>query len=216
MAAFDLPSDLAVRTHREVAAHLVLRGWIPGGVGDWALALRSPDGTSVARVCPFDPAYAAFVELCRRCPDSPYLPRVLLHADLDGGATLTVLEFLAPLDPAQAADVARRWADGDPAFQDVRQAALAVDAEWRASMPWWDGIDLNAGNVRRGLDGRTVLIDVFCMDGESLYGQVMKDASVVRERLPRSRHLLEIPYIARESAPEEIRALREAWEAGRP
>ena len=45
-------------THRETAAELILSGWIPCGVGDWAIGLRSPDGRWVARVCPFDPAYA--------------------------------------------------------------------------------------------------------------------------------------------------------------
>ncbi len=81
-------------------------------------------------------------------------------------------------------------------------------------MPWWDGIDLNAGNVRRALDGRLTLIDIFCMDGASLYAQVLADSRVVRERMgeEHNRHLLDIPFIARESTPEEIEALRRAWE----
>ena len=32
---------------------------IPCGIGDWAVALRSPDGSLAARVCPFGPAYWA-------------------------------------------------------------------------------------------------------------------------------------------------------------
>ncbi|MEU4547204.1 hypothetical protein [Nonomuraea dietziae] len=90
-------------------------------------------------------------------------------------------------------------------------AAYAVDAGYRARLRWWDGIDLNTGNVRQALDGRVAVIDVFCMDGASLYPQVLKGASVVREKLPGSRHLLDIPYIAMESTPEQIRALHDFW-----
>ncbi|MFD1936289.1 hypothetical protein ACFSKW_32940 [Nonomuraea mangrovi] len=212
-ALLDLPWPSI--THREATAELVLAGWTPCGVGDWATGLRSPDGLWVARVCPFDPAYAAFLDLCRRRPDNPYLPRVAFDTPLDGGGTLAVLEFLAPLEPARAEQVARQWREGaaDPALDEVRQAAAAVDTEYRARMPWWDGIDLNTGNVRLALDGRVAVIDVFCMDGASLYAQILKDAGVVREQLPDSRHILDIPYIARESTPEEIRALHDAWTA---
>ncbi|MER0242154.1 hypothetical protein AAHZ94_08980 [Streptomyces sp. HSW2009] len=241
-------------THRDATAHLVRLGWTPCGVGDWAVGLRSPSGHLAARVCPFDPAYAAFVELCRRCAGNPYLPRVESAEVLDGGGTLTILEFLAPLDGAKAVEVKRQWdalpasaaglpgtggagptglgaepprgAEGaagaatplpaladDPDFMAVYRAAHQVNAEFRATMPWWDGIDLNEGNVRRALDGRTTLIDVFCMDGAALYAQVIADADVVRTRMgeEHTRHLLDIPYIARESSPEEIRVLREAW-----
>ncbi|MET8144489.1 hypothetical protein ABZU32_29640 [Sphaerisporangium sp. NPDC005288] len=202
-------------THREATAELVMAGWTPCGVGDWAVGLRSPDGMWVARVCPFDPAYAAFLELCRRRPGNPHLPRVTFDTALDGGGTLAVLEFLAPLDAARAKEVARQWRDGegDTALAEVRQAAAEVDAEFRARTPWWDGIDLNAGNVRRALDGRVAVIDVFCMDGASLYGQILRDAGSVRVRFPGSRHILDIPYIARESTPEEIETLRAAWQS---
>ncbi|MFF4778922.1 hypothetical protein [Microtetraspora fusca] len=201
-------------SHRQALAELVLLGWTPCGVGDWAVGLRSPGGHLAARVCPFDPAYAAFLELCRRCPGNPYLPRVAVEAALDGGGTLVVLEFLAPLDTA--AEVVRQWRDGggDAALAEVRRTATEIDAERRETVPWWDGVDLNTGNVRRALDGRVVLIDVFCMDGAALYGQILKDATVVRDQLPHSRYALDIPYIARESTPDEIHALRAAWTAG--
>lgn len=204
-------------THREALAELVLLGWTSCGVGDWAIGLRSPIGLLAARVCPFDPAYSAFLELCRRLPGNPYLPRVAFDTALDGGGTLTVLEFLASLETAAAAETARLWrdSDGDAALAEARQVAMEIDAEYRESMPWWDGIDLNAGNVRRALDGRIALTDVFCMDGAALYGQILKDATIVRDRFPHSRYVLDIPYIARESTPEEIRALRDAWTIGK-
>ena len=43
-------------------------------VGDWAVALRSLEGTLVARACPFDPAYWAFVDLCRQCAGNRWPP----------------------------------------------------------------------------------------------------------------------------------------------
>ncbi|GAA3165940.1 hypothetical protein GCM10010466_65930 [Planomonospora alba] len=202
-------------SHRDALAGLARLGWTPCGVGDWAVALRSPDGLLAARVCPFDPAYPAFLELCSRLPGNPYLPRVAFSTPLEGGGSLAVLEFLAPVEERTAADVARRWREGggDPALQEVRRAALEIDARFRARVPWWDGIDLNPGNVRRAVDGRIAFIDVFCMDGAALYGQVLADAAVVRDRFPAdgTRYLLDIPHIARESGPEEIRALRAAW-----
>ena len=72
------------------------------GGRDWAVALRSPEGTVVARVCPFDPAYWAFVDLCRECAGNRWLPRIELAADLEGGGSVFFLEFAAPVDHAVA------------------------------------------------------------------------------------------------------------------
>ena len=62
------------------------------------MALRSPDGTVVAGVCPFDPAYRAFVDLCRECAGNRWLARIELAADLQGGGSAVFLEFIAPVD----------------------------------------------------------------------------------------------------------------------
>ena len=203
------------RSHREALAELVLLGWTPCGVGDWAVVLRSPGGRLAARICPFDPAYSAFLELCRRCAGSRYLPHIDLTAALDGGGSLTVLEFLAPAPEAAAAQLLRQWTqdEGDAELSMVKAAALAVDEEYRARLPWWDGIDLNQGNVRQSVDGRLTLVDVFCMDGAALYGQILQDPAVVRRLIPEEqrRHLLEIPYLARESSPAELHALQDGW-----
>ncbi|HEU4349698.1 MAG TPA: hypothetical protein VFR35_18125 [Actinoplanes sp.] len=203
------------RSYRETLAELILLGWAPCGLGDWAVALRSPDGRHAARISPFDPAYPAFLELCRRCAGNRYLPHVDFSAPLTGGGSLAVLEFLAPAPEAVAAQVIRQWRhdEGDADLRTVRAAALVVDEEFRARQPWWDGIDLNRDNVRRGLDGRLALIDIFCMDGAALYGQILEDPLVVRRLIPpdQRRHLLEIPYLARESSPAELRALHDAW-----
>ena len=180
------------------------------GVGDWAVAARSPDGGSVARVCPFDPAYEAYVELCRRCEGSPYLPRVESSRELAGGASVTVLEWLAPVPEQEARELLARWERDE--LPEVRAAAIGIDAERRAATPWWDGIDLNPGNVRRTAAGHLALIDIFCMDGAALYRQVLDDPGDVRRRFPgRCAHLLDIPYLARETPPDQLGALRAAW-----
>ncbi|WP_344657356.1 hypothetical protein [Catenulispora subtropica] len=207
-------------SHRQVLAALIEAGWVPSGVGDWATGLRSPDGTLVARICPFDPAYAAFVELCRVCAGNPWLPKIELAAELEGGGSAVFLEYAAPAGPEVAEELAERFRDGDGTgfddeFQQVRDAAGKIDASYRAATPWWDGLDLNEAHVRRALDGRLILIDIFCMDGAALYGMILDDLAEVHRRMPRDRmrYVLEIPYIARESSPAEIAALRNAWSA---
>lgn len=202
-------------SHRQVLAELAVRGWVLCGVGDWAVGLRSPEGTLAARVCPFDPAYAAFVRLCRECAGNRWLPRVELAACLEGGGSLVFLEFAAPADQAVAAQVASQWraGAGDADFRQVRRAAERIDAECRTSVPWWDGFDLNEAHIRTAADGRLVLIDIFCVDGASLYGAVLRDIAEVHRQIPREhmRYALEIPFIARHSSTDEILALRKAW-----
>jgi hypothetical protein len=205
-------------SHRQVLAELIGGGWVPCGAGDWAVGLRSPDGALAARVCPFDPAYSAFVDLCRRCIGNRWLPRVELAADLEGGGSVVFLEFVAPVEEAVAVPVTERWrtGTGDAEFEEVRRTARMIDAEYRKSTPWWDGFDMNNAHIRRAIDGRLVLIDAFCMDGASLYGQILDDVAEVHRRIPRERmrYALEIPYIARESSPAEIGALKKAWARG--
>lgn len=202
-------------SHRRVLAELAAGGWVPCGVGDWAVALRSPEGTVVARVCPFDPAYRAFVDLCRECAGNRWLPRIELAADLEGGGSVVFLEFAAPVDHAVAEQVAEQWrtAAGDTELEEVRRAAQMIDAGHRKSTPWWGRCDLNEAHIRRAADGRLVLIDVFCMDGASLYRKILEDVAGVHRRIPRERmrYALDIPYIARESSTAEILALKKAW-----
>lgn len=202
-------------SYSDALVQLLGLGWLPCGIGDWAVGLRAPSGLLAARVCPFDPAHVAFLELCRRCPGNPYLPAVELAVALAGGGALTVMEFLAPVPEAVAAEVTHRWrnGEGDADFDAVRREALAVDARYRATVPWWDGIDLGLGDVGMATDGRLALLDLFCLDGAALYGQILRDAAVVRRRIPEEqrRHLLEIPYLARESNTGELDALRRAW-----
>ena len=204
-------------SYRQVLAGLVDAGWVPCGAGDWAMGLRSPGGSLIARICPFDPAYSAFVDLCRMCLGNRWLPAIELAVGLEGGGSAVFLEFAAPVDRAVAEEVAGQWRHGagDEELGQVRLTAERLDELYRNSTPWWDGLDLNSAHIRRAADGRLVLIDVFCLDGASLYGMILEDIAEVHRRIPRERmrYALEIPYLARESSAAEIRALRRAWEA---
>jgi hypothetical protein len=202
-------------SHRQVLAELGARDWVPFGAGDWAVALRSPDGELVARVCPFDPAYWAFVELCRECAGNQWLPRIELASVLEGGGSVVFLEYVTPVGHPLSQRVAERWqarAD-DPEFGQLRRAAQRIDAEYRASTPWWGQCDLVDAHLYWSAGDHPVLIDVYCMAGEDLYGAILKDVAAVHRRIPRERmrYALDIPYIARESSAQEILALREAW-----
>ena len=208
----DLP--WASLSHRQVLAELAITGWVPCGVGDWAVALRSPAGHVAARVCPFDPAYWAFVDLCRECTGNRWLPRIELAAGLEGGGSVVFLEFVVPVDHPVVKDFAEQWQarDGDPEFQGVSRAALRIHAEYRASTPWWGRCDLDDAHIYSAA-GRPVLLDVFCMAGTELYQAILDNVAAVHRRIPRDRmrYALDIPYIARENSPAEILALRKAW-----
>ena len=205
----------ALLSHRQVLAELATAGWVPCGVGDWAVALRSPEGTVVARVCPFDPAYPAFVDLCRECAGNRWLPRIELAAGLEGGGSVVVLEFVAPVDHPVHGQFAGQWRAraGDTEFEEVRRAAQMIDAGYRKSTPWWGGYDLDDTHIRRAAGGRLVLIDVFRMAGPSLYRAILEDVAEVHRRIPRERmrYALDIPYIARQNSAAEILAFRKAW-----
>ena len=129
----DLPWESL--SHRRVPAGLSAEGWVPCGVGDWAVALRSPEGTLVARVCPFDPAYPAFADLCRQCAGNRWLPGIELAAGLEGGGSVVFLEWVAPVDHPVVRQFAGQWRAraADPEFGEVRRAAQMIDAEYRKS-----------------------------------------------------------------------------------
>jgi hypothetical protein len=201
-------------SHRQVLAELAGAGWVPCGAGDWAVALRSPEGDLVARVCPFDPAYWAFVDLCRECAGNRWLPRIELATGLEGGGSVVFLEYVAPVDHPVVKQFAEQWrtrAD-DAEFQQVRQAAQRIDARYRTSRPWWGRCDLDDEHIYRA-GGRLVLLDVYCMAGADLYQAILDDVAAVHRRIPREqmRYALDIPYIARENSTAEIMALRTAW-----
>lgn len=60
--------------HRDVKCTLLAAGWTPCGAGDWAIALRSPDGTTAARISPFDPTGPYTAALYRQAGHTRQVP----------------------------------------------------------------------------------------------------------------------------------------------
>lgn len=211
MSSFEALRDLP---HREAAGRLLADGWNVCGIGDWATVWRSPDGTQVARVSPFEPAYGVFVELCRRLEGHPLLPRIDFDAPLSGGGRLTVLEFLLSVGSAEADGVVERWAAAmpDDPISQVRRKAEQLDAEAAASIPFWGGLDHNPGNVMKDVSGEPKLVDLFYAAGLETYRVLLEDPAKIAEAFPADRreYMCDIAAVARMSAPNEIAALRAA------
>ena len=211
MRSFDVLRRLP---HREAAGRLLADGWNVCGVGDWATVWRSPDGTQVARISPFEPAYEVFVDLCRGLEGHPLLPRIDFDAPLPGGGRLTVLEFLLPVDAAEANGVVERWAAAlpDDPVSEVRRKAEQLDADAATSIPFWGGLDHNPGNVMRNASGDLKLVDLFYAAGLEIYRVLREDPAKIAEAFPADRreYICDIAAVARMSAPGEMAALRAA------
>src|SRR4029453_17734759 len=82
------PSD-----HGAVERALLDAGWTPCGAGDWAIALRSPDGSTAARISPFDPAGPWAAALYREAAHTGQVPVLFEHRRLAGGGDLQVMEW---------------------------------------------------------------------------------------------------------------------------
>ncbi|WP_166352511.1 hypothetical protein [Phytoactinopolyspora limicola] len=200
--------------HREAAGRLLASGWSVCGLGDWATVWRSPDGTQVARISPFEPAYGVFVALCHGLDGNPMLPRIDLDVALGGGGRLTVMEFLLPVSAEEAGAVAQRWTDaspGDPITQ-VRHEAERLDAEAATSVPFWGGLDHNPNNVMKNVHGEFKLVDLFYAAGLEIYRVLLEDPATIANRFaPHQReYICDIAAISRMSTPEEIARLQSA------
>ena len=172
-------------------------GWSPCGTGDWAFALRSPGGATVARISPFDPAAPYTAALYREAATTGQVPRLIQHLDLAGGARLTVMEHLDPVPEADAAAFLTGLHD-DPALAALAVTVRAVHERGAREQPFWGPLDANPDNVRRGLDGRLVLSDPYYADGPRLYRTAAEDPDAVVRAIPPDlrRHLTEIPLAA--------------------
>ena len=198
-------------SHRRVLAELAAEGWVPCGVGDWAVALRSPEGTVVARVCPFDPAYRAFVSCaasapatdgCRGSSWPPASTAAVRWCSWSSSLRSTI----------RSPDSSLSSGGPGPAIRSSRRCAGQRRGSTRntgKSTPWWGRCDLDDAHIFRAAD-RPVLIDVCCVAGTDLYRAILDDAAGVRRQIPRERmrYALDISYIARENSTGEILALK--------
>ena len=204
--------------HRDVEAVLRERGWTDCGAGDWAIALRSPSSERAARVSPFDPAYPYAVELYRRGADNPYLPRLDLYAELEGGGSLLVMEHLWPADPVQAEALREQIRSGQEGDVDLGIALACVEAVHARALRelrWCGPLDLNPGNFMCDARGQLKLIDLFYMRGLELYSRVESAPSEVLETFPpeRRRYMFEIPYLLRDAPPGRAQEMHDALSA---
>ncbi|GAB2587548.1 hypothetical protein [Kribbella endophytica] len=182
--------------HRAAEEALVSAGWTPCGAGDWAIALRSPDGTAVARISPFDPAAAYAVALYREAAQTWQVPELFAHRRLVGGGDFQILEWLRPVPEPEAVAFHQAIARRAPEVAELADAAGRVLERARAEVPWFGlRLDDNPDNVMRAADGRLVVADLFGADGPNLYAAVATDPDLIVARIPEieRRFMTEIP-----------------------
>ena len=217
MAVLGLLSAQA--THRDVEVTLARDDWTPGGVGDWAFVMRSPDGAVAARISPFDPTGPYSASLYERAGHTGQVPRLFGHRRLSGGGDLQLLEWLEPAGEHEAVEFQRAIALASPEVAELAAAIHLVHQQARRELPWCGPLDTNPANVMRAADGRLVVTDLFYADGPNLYATAWSNPDLVVARIPESerRFMTEIPTA--HSGPwemgtrEEMRQLLKAADA---
>lgn len=193
--AVPLPVDA---DHRVAELAYTSAGWTFCGAGDWAIALRSPDGHTAVRISPFDPTGPYTAELYRRAAHTGQVPHLVAHRRLAGGGDLMELEWLAPADEREAVAFHRLIADHDPAVADLVRILHQVHIRALRDLPWCGPLDDNPHNVMRATHGRLVLTDPYYADGPNLYATAASNPDAVVTRIPEHerRFMTEIPLAA--------------------
>nr|BFE57786.1 hypothetical protein GCM10020063_023120 [Dactylosporangium thailandense] len=205
--------------HRDAEAALLEAGWTPCGAGDWAIALRAPDGTAAARISPFDPTGPYTAALYREAAPTRQVPALFAHRRLAGGGDLQILEWLRPAPAEEAAALHRAIAERAPHVAGLVDVVRRVHARARRELPWCGPLDTNPANVMRAADGRLVVADLFYADGPNLYATAAADPDRVVALIPEPerRFMTEIPLAAsgpwEPGAREAIRAALAAADA---
>ncbi|GGD69682.1 hypothetical protein [Microbacterium murale] len=209
-----LPSDA---THRDAERVFTEAGWTACGAGDWAIALRSPDGapgrTMAVRISPFDPTGPYTAALYREAAHTRQVPQLFAHRRLVGGGDLQVMEWLEAVDEADAIEFHQYIENRDESVAELVDIVRRIHERALQELPWCGPLDQNPSNVMRGSDGRLVVCDLFYADGPDLYATAAAHPEVVAERIPESerRFMTEIPLAA--SGPWDA-AERESMRAG--
>lgn len=181
--------------HRDVRDVLGSRGWTPCGAGDWAIALRSPDGGQVARISPFDPTGSYAAALYREAAHTRQVPVLFEHRRLSGGGDLQLLEWLQPVDAEVAEAMHRAIAGRAPHVAELVDVARRVHGRALRELPWCGPLDDNPSNVMRAPDGRLVVLDLLYADGPALYRTAADDPDQVVAKIPEAerRFMTQIP-----------------------
>ncbi|PWC06305.1 hypothetical protein [Mycetocola zhujimingii] len=206
----SLPSDA---NHRVAERAFTEAGWSRCGAGDWAIALRSPDGSAAVRISPFDPTGPYTAALYREAAHTRQVPHLFAHRRLDGGGDLQIMEWLDAVDEPTAAAFHRALAAREPFVADLVDVVRRIHALARRELAWCGPLDTNPSNVMRGADGRLVVADLFYADGPDLYATAASAPDTVVARIPEAerRFMTEIPLAA--SGPWDT-ASRAAMRAG--
>ena len=196
MEALDLLGRVA--DHRDAERVLLATGWTPCGAGDWAIALRSPDGTMAARISPFDPTGPYSAALYREAAHTGQVPELFAHRRLVGGGDFQMPEWLRPVPPDEAVAFHRAIAMRAPEVVDLADIIRRVHERARRELPWCGPLDTNPANVMRGTDGRLVVADLFYADGPELYAPAATDPDLIVTLIPEAerRFMTEIPLAA--------------------
>jgi hypothetical protein len=208
LALLTRPAD-----HRDAEHVLREQGWSPCGAGDWAIALRSPDGRTVARISPFDPTGPYCAALYAEAAHTRQVPALVAHRRLIGGGDLQLLEWLTPVPQDEAVAFHQAVAERSPQVADLAAIVRRVHDRARRELPWCGPLDGNPDNIMRTADGRLVVIDLFYADGPNLYATAETNPDLVVALIPETerRFMTEIPLTS--SGPWDP-AAREALRAG--
>lgn len=181
--------------HRDAERLLLGRGWSCCGAGDWAIALQSPDGTTGARISPFDPTGPYTAALYQQAARTRQVPELFDHRRLVGGGDVQVLEWLEPVPEEQAHAFHQAVVDHSPQVAELAAILRRVHDRARRELPWCGPLDHNPANVMRGLDGRLVVIDPYYANGPDLYATAQTDPDRVVARIPEAqrRFMTNIP-----------------------
>jgi hypothetical protein len=185
-------------THRDAEQALLTAGWTPCGAGDWAIALRSPDGTTAARISPFDPTGPYSAALYRDAAHTRQVPELFAHRRLTGGGDLQLMEWLRPVPQPEAAAFHRAISTRSPEVADLVDVIRRIHTRALEELPWCGPLDDNPSNVMRGADDRLVVTDLFYADGPNLYATAASNPDLVVARIPEPerRFMTEIPLAA--------------------
>ncbi|WP_427884880.1 hypothetical protein ACQHIV_22105 [Kribbella sp. GL6] len=203
--------------HRGAEQVLRAAGWTSCGAGDWAVALRSPDGLTAARISPFDPAGPYTAALYREAAHTGQVPRLYEHRRLAGGRDLQLLEWLEPVAEDAAAGFHRALAAREDHVAELADVVRRVHERGLRELPWFGPkIDDNPDNIMRSADGRLVAADLFSADGPKLYAAILDDPDLVAATIPENerRFMTELPMTNTGAWPAEtLTAMRSALAA---
>ena len=184
--------------HRDVERALLAAQWTPCGAGDWAIALRSPDGTAAARISPFDPTGPYTAALYRQAAHTRQVPELFTHRRLIGGGDLQIMEWLRPVAKDEAVAFHQAIARRAPEVADLVDIVRQIHERARRELPWCGPLDHNPANIMRAADGRHVVADLFYADGPNLYATAATNPDLIVAKIPEAerRFMTEIPLTA--------------------